>query len=152
LLRAGVYNHGAHAWAKFIKGNGVDAEAGALVLPISGRLVRADIPVLCVRLRALLSMRDHLVGPVICDLGGLQQADLVTVAALARLQLTARRLGRRIELRQASPELCALLGLAGLAEVVPLERRETRRRRRQAEEREQPHGVEEEDHPADALT
>lgn len=73
---------------------------------------------------------------VVCDVGGLR-ADIVTVDALARLQLTARRLGRRIELRGGTPQLTRLLAFVGLADVLGLELQ------RQAEEREQPRGVEE---------
>ena len=72
---------------------------------------------------------------VVCDVSGLR-ADIVTVDALARLQLTARRLGRRIELR-GTPELARLLAFVGLADVLGLGPR------RQPEEREQPRRVEE---------
>ncbi|CAN5288407.1 hypothetical protein BH18ACT4_BH18ACT4_03770 [soil metagenome] len=44
--------------------------------------------------------------------------DLAAVDALARLQLEARRLGCSIRLVDPSEELCELLTLAGLAEVV----------------------------------
>jgi len=45
-------------------------------------------------------------------------ATIATVEALARLQLTARRDNRRIQLRRVSPELQQLLELVGLADVV----------------------------------
>jgi hypothetical protein len=45
--------------------------------------------------------------------------DLHLVEELARLQLTAQRLGYAIRLRQAPPDLRALLDLCGLADVVP---------------------------------
>jgi hypothetical protein len=41
------------------------------------------------------------------------------VDAVARLQLTAGRLGCRLQLRHASPELWALLELTGLRGIVP---------------------------------
>jgi hypothetical protein len=89
---------------------------------------------LCERLRAVLESSDRAV--LVCDVRGLQ-ADVVTVDALARLQLTARRLGRRIELRSGTPELGRLLAFVGLADVLgPGSLRE-------AEEREQPRRVEE---------
>ena len=46
--------------------------------------------------------------------------DLAAVGHLARLALTARRLGCAIELRDADPELLGLLGFCGLAEVAGL--------------------------------
>jgi hypothetical protein len=45
-------------------------------------------------------------------------ADLLTVDALARLQLAVARGGGRIRVHGASPDLCRLLDLAGLAGVV----------------------------------
>lgn len=44
--------------------------------------------------------------------------DLAVVDVLARLQLVARRMGCSVRLRDPSPELCDLLRLVGLAEVV----------------------------------
>jgi anti-anti-sigma regulatory factor len=56
---------------------------------------------------------------VVCDVSALAGSDLATVDALAGLALVARRLGCRVRLRHASPELRELLALAGLADVVP---------------------------------
>jgi hypothetical protein len=89
---------------------------------------------LCERLRAVLESSDRAV--LVCDVRGLQ-ADVVTVDALARLQLTARRLGCRIELRSGTPELGRLLAFVGLADVLGSGSL------REAEEREQPRRVEE---------
>lgn len=47
---------------------------------------------------------------------------LDVVEALARLQLGARRLGCSIRVRDACPRLSELLDLAGLGEVVRVER------------------------------
>ena len=44
--------------------------------------------------------------------------DAVTVDALARLQLAARRLCCRLLLRNASPELLELVAFMGLADVL----------------------------------
>jgi len=63
---------------------------------------------------------------------------LAVVDVLARLQLAARRCGRELHVRDASPELLELIALAGLEDVLGVEPR------RQAEEREEPLGVEEE--------
>jgi STAS domain-containing protein len=83
-------------------------------------------------------------GALACDVGGVEDPDMGTVDALARMALTARRLGRRVELRRARPDLRDLLelaGLGGLAVEVG----------RKAEEREEAGDVEEEDDPADPI-
>jgi hypothetical protein len=45
--------------------------------------------------------------------------DAVTVEALARLQLAARRHGCRVRLRNASPGLRDLVAFMGLRDVLP---------------------------------
>jgi STAS domain len=55
---------------------------------------------------------------VVCDAGALIKPDLGTIDALARLALAARRNGRGMLLRRASPALCELLALSALANVV----------------------------------
>lgn len=82
-----------------------------------------------------------------CDAGALA-ADALTVDALARLALAARRRGRRVRLSRPSPELAALLSLVGLAEVFGLGL--ACGPGRQAEEREQSLRVEERVDPGDA--
>jgi len=77
--------------------------------------------------------------------------DLATVDALARLQLIARRLGCKIELRDAPDKLREILALAGLGDVVPCAERLPVEVRGQAEQREEPRGVEEEADPADPI-
>jgi anti-anti-sigma regulatory factor len=47
--------------------------------------------------------------------------DIGTVDALARLQLSARRLGRRLRLREVPLELRELIELAGLSRVLGVE-------------------------------
>ena len=47
------------------------------------------------------------------------QAPLVTVEALARLQLAAHRYGCRVTLRNASAELLDLVAFMGLRDVIP---------------------------------
>ena len=86
---------------------------------------------------------------VVCDVGGLVDPDAVTVDALARLQLTARRLGRRIRLRDPCGELRQLLALMGLGEVLAVGVPSGSQPRRQTEQREQAGGVQEEADPAD---
>jgi ABC-type transporter Mla MlaB component len=72
---------------------------------------------LCRRVRAVLGRGDA--DAVTLDLGRVDRLDLATVAALARLQLTARRLGGRVRVRAADAALRGLLTLAGLDDVVP---------------------------------
>lgn len=50
-----------------------------------------------------------------CDVAGIGPPGLAVVDALARMQLTARRAGGRIRLRDPAPALGALLRLVGLA-------------------------------------
>ncbi len=46
------------------------------------------------------------------------RADLAVVEELARLELSARYLGLSVRVRDAPPELCELLDLCGLGEVL----------------------------------
>ena len=87
-----------------------------MLVEITGRIDRADIPVLCERVRLALDRNPADV--VVCDVVALADPDCAAVDALARLQLTARRLGHRLVLRGVSPDLQALLCFAGLSEVV----------------------------------
>ena len=93
-------------------------EPSAIVLAISGSIARAGIPGLCERVRALLEANEA--DLVICDVEGLDRPDAVAVDALARLQLIAGRLGRRILLMSAGDDLQELLALTGLSDVVPM--------------------------------
>ena len=108
---------------------------------IGGPSSDADMPGFCERARVLLEERDD--GTVVCDVGALARADLLVVAALARLQLAARRVGREVRLRHASDELRELLEFTGLSEVLPLSAELRVEPRWKPEEREQPLGVEE---------
>ncbi len=117
------------------------------VIAVGGRVVRAEVPELCERMRVLLAGCDA--RHIVCDVGALTKPDAAAVDALARLQLTARRHGREIRIRDACEGLSELLGWMGLARVVPLYRGLPFEHGRQAEEREQAGGVEEEADPAD---
>ena len=90
-------------------------EPTTAVLVIARPIARGDVARLCERLQALV--RDSGAEVVVCDVRALP-ADARSVDALARLQLTARRLGRQIRLSRASPELADLLTFLGLASVV----------------------------------
>jgi ABC-type transporter Mla MlaB component len=82
---------------------------------IGGPIDPADLPGLCERVCALLETSGAEV--VVCDVRGVQ-TDVVTVDALARLQLAARRRGCRVRLRHSSDELRALVAFMGLADVL----------------------------------
>jgi ABC-type transporter Mla MlaB component len=53
-----------------------------------------------------------------CDVSGIA-VDAVTIDALARLQLAARRYGCQVRLRGASDELRELVAFMGLQDVLP---------------------------------
>jgi ABC-type transporter Mla MlaB component len=116
------------------------SEVPDILMDVGGRIALPEIPALCDRMHAMLERVDAEL--VVCDVGALADIDLVTVAALARLKLTARRLGCGLSLRHPSRELEELLAFVGLADVL-LEPSG------KAEEREQVRGVEEEADPAD---
>jgi ABC-type transporter Mla MlaB component len=115
-------------------------ESNTTPLALEGPIARDEIPALCERARALLE--GCVAASIACDVGALDP-DAVTVDALARLQLTARRLGRRVRFDGASPELQRLLCLMGLGEVLPCADSGVEPRR-QAEEWKEPRGVQEE--------
>lgn len=87
---------------------------------IHGPITRADLPGLCGRVCALLSGSGADVA--LCDVTGVEP-DAVTVDALARLQLAARRHGCQVRLRHASDELLDLVTFMGLRDVFPAWRR-----------------------------
>jgi anti-anti-sigma regulatory factor len=116
------------------------------VLGITGRISGGSAAVLCERIGRLFD-ESH-VTSVVCDLSALDRADLAAVDGLARLQLAARRRGRRMRLRGSSRELRQLIVLLGLGDVLPSDRR---RAVGQTEQRKQRVRVEEggeADHPA----
>ncbi len=93
---------------------------GSAALPtvaffIRGPISRADLPGLSQRVCALLN--ESGAGVVLCDVHGVEP-DAVTVDALARLQLAARRYRCQVRLRQASDELLELVAFMGLTEVL----------------------------------
>jgi ABC-type transporter Mla MlaB component len=94
---------------------------------VAASLTRADIPGLCAGLADLQAG-----GTVVCDLRAVTRPDVVTVEALARLRLTARRHGCTLVIDGADPRLHALIDLLGLGEPLG-----------QPEQREEPLGVEE---------
>ncbi|MFC7547664.1 STAS domain-containing protein [Plantactinospora sp. GCM10030261] len=113
-----------------------------VVLPAT--VTRADIPDLCARAADLL--RDAGRGTVLCEVSGVARPDVVTVEALARLRLTARRYGRRLLVCGAGPDLLRIIALLGLADALP---ERSVQPGGQPEQREQPGGVEEVVHHRD---
>jgi ABC-type transporter Mla MlaB component len=87
-----------------------------IVFAVRGPIARADLPGLCERVCTLLERCDA--GVALCDVSGVEP-DAVTVDALARLQLAARRHGCRVRLRRASTELLELVAFMGLSDVLP---------------------------------
>jgi len=88
-----------------------------ITLILRGPIARGDIAALCERLRVVL---DGDPGPVTFDISELAPPDAPAIEALARLQLTALRLGHRIRLRNGRGELEDLLALVGLVELLPM--------------------------------
>ena len=83
---------------------------------VRGPIERADLPGLCKRVCALLEESGAEVA--VCDVSGVEP-DAVTVEALARLQLAARKHRCRVRLRYASSDLVDLVAFMGLADVLP---------------------------------
>ncbi|MER7879412.1 STAS domain-containing protein [Streptomyces solisilvae] len=86
------------------------------VLVLDQPVTRAEVERLCERLSALARRAGP--GPVTVDVGGVGRPNLAVVEALARLRLTAGRLGCRIQLRNARGELRRLLAWTGLDEAL----------------------------------
>jgi ABC-type transporter Mla MlaB component len=129
-----------------LSGSELMREPSTIRLVIEGPMTPADVAALCEQVRALVHGGEA--DLVICDLGALTDADLGTIDALARVQLTSRRVGCKVSVRNAPPGLGDLLLLAGLGQVVRLWVEVVG----QAEEREVALGVQEERDPADPAT
>jgi ABC-type transporter Mla MlaB component len=108
---------------------------------VRGPIARDDLPGLCERVCTLFgSTRPEV---AVCDVEGVEP-DAVTVDALARLQLAARRSGYEVTVTAAPDDVLELIELAGLCEVLGVEPL------RQAEQREERLGIEEERELPDA--
>jgi ABC-type transporter Mla MlaB component len=88
-----------------------------VVFAVDGPIARADLPGLCERICTLLEQSSG-AGVALCDVSTVD-VDAVTVDALARLQLAARRHGCQVRLRNASGELLELVAFMGLQDVLP---------------------------------
>lgn len=89
-----------------------------VVLTLRGAIARDDVAALCTRVEELVT--GSAADVVVCDVSEVADPDCVTVDALARMQLMAKRLGGSLRLSGASDELHELLAMAGLCEVVGL--------------------------------
>ena len=103
---------------------------------------------MCERVRFLVQASDS--DHVICDVGAILHPDAGTIEALARMQLTARRTGGRLELRGACGHLRDLLTLSGLTDVLPCDELPLEAVG-QAKQGEPARGIEEEGDPADPV-
>ena len=83
---------------------------------IRGPIARADLRGLCERVCGVLGASGA--DTVLCDVRDVEP-DAVTVDALCRLQLAARRHRCRVRLRNASAELRELVVFMGLTDVLP---------------------------------
>jgi ABC-type transporter Mla MlaB component len=117
----------------------------ALVVALDSSLTVAGLRPLCDRVRTGLELSGARL--VICDVAETAAVDVVTIDALARVQLTAKRCGARMRLRHAPEELRRLLVLVGLDRVIGTA--PCSERRAETEEREQRLGVEERVHRRD---
>ncbi len=90
----------------------------AIAFAIYGPISRTDLAGLCERVCTLLAER----GPAVahCDVSRVG-VDAVTVEALVRLQVAARRHGCQVHLRRASSHLLELVTFMGLRDVLPNE-------------------------------
>ncbi|ARQ69299.1 STAS domain-containing protein [Streptomyces marincola] len=113
-----------------------EAVVGAEVFVVPGPVVRSEVQVLCDRLTGMV--RGSGARDVVVDLGEVRGTDPATVEAVARLRLTAARLGCRVRFVRVSPGLQVLLGWLGLGEAVG-----------QAEQGEEPGRVQERVEPGD---
>jgi ABC-type transporter Mla MlaB component len=86
-----------------------------IAFTVRGPIVRGDLPGLCKRVCGVLETSGA--GVVFCDVSSVEP-DAVTVDALARLQLAARRRGCTVRLRRASAELVELVLFMGLRDVL----------------------------------
>jgi hypothetical protein len=88
------------------------SKPSSIAFTVGRRVTGADIALLCDALRTRLDAGR--LDVVVCDVGALVDPDAATVDALARMQLICRRLGCRLQLEHACPELCELIDFMGL--------------------------------------
>jgi ABC-type transporter Mla MlaB component len=94
--------------------------APTVAFTITGPIARSDLEGLCSRVCTLFERSGASVA--LCDVTGVEP-DAVTVDALARLQIAAKRRGCRVHLHNASDALMELVGFMGLDDVLVEARR-----------------------------
>jgi ABC-type transporter Mla MlaB component len=87
-----------------------------IAFAIHGPIARGDLGGLCDRVCALFTA--SLPDVAFCEVDTVEP-DAVTVDALARLQVAARRQGCQVRLRGASERLLELVAFMGLSDVLP---------------------------------
>ncbi|HET9346003.1 MAG TPA: STAS domain-containing protein [Candidatus Limnocylindrales bacterium] len=92
------------------------ARTGPPQLSVAGRLGPDRVAELCTRLRFAADAHPH--EPLHLGTERIDDPDIGTVEALARVALEARRLGRRLDLDGAPPDLRELIAFAGFADVL----------------------------------
>jgi hypothetical protein len=123
-------------------------DTGRIVVRVPSRPDRSEVDAMCrdlVEAARLAGVERRIVETICCDAAAAVHPDVGTIEALARLALTARRLGRPFALAGASPDLLGLLALTGLERLarlgVEIER--------QSEEGEETLGIEKKGDPGD---
>jgi ABC-type transporter Mla MlaB component len=86
-----------------------------ITFAIRGPIARGDLPGLAERACRLLERSAP--ATVLCDVSEVP-ADAVTVDAVARLKLAARRYGCELQIHQPSAELRELVAFMGLSDVL----------------------------------
>jgi ABC-type transporter Mla MlaB component len=89
-------------------------EPQTVVFALDGPIARTELPLLCDQIAALLETTGADIA--VCDVSDVAP-DAVSVDAVGRLQLAARRCGCRAQLRGVSSELLELLAFMGLRDV-----------------------------------
>lgn len=92
-----------------------------IAFAVRGPIARSDLPGLCDRVCALFGRTNPEIA--LCDVSSVEP-DAVTIDALARLQLAARRCGCQVRLCDASDELLELVSFMGLTQCLPDEPKE----------------------------
>jgi ABC-type transporter Mla MlaB component len=101
-----------------------------IAFAVRGPIARSDLPGLCDRVCELFGRTHPQVA--LCDVSTVDP-DAVTVDALARLQLAARRYACQVRLRDASDDLLELVSFMGLTDVLPDQPKEEEWRRQRPE-------------------
>lgn len=148
IRAADEFRRGRESYAQTRRGEGCVVPCELSAVDLGSLLADAGSGNLCTRVQRLLTGVEG--EEVLCDLASVTDPDLATLAALARVSLAARRIGRTLRFCHPPPELVELAELAGLADVLLLGSRPLGVEPvGQPEQGEQPAGVEERAHGDD---